>query len=160
VFRLVIAVLLLPLGCWLLTRPESNSDTTNAADSRLGDPAVTGLALVAGLVGGIYGIGGGSLLAPVLVGSGYLVTDVASAALISTFFTSCVGALTYAVIDLTGKPQAGPHWLLGISCGLGGLAGGYLGAALQPRLPRAALRRLLGAVATGLAVVYLVALLD
>jgi uncharacterized membrane protein YfcA len=161
VFRLVIAVVLLPLGIWLLARPEPRVDLTAeiAPQQLIGGQTVTGLALIAGLVGGIYGIGGGSLLAPVLVGAGYLVTEVAPAALVSTFVTSCVGALTYAVLDLTGRQQAGPHWTVGLSCGLGGLAGGYLGAALQPRLPRHLLRRLLGAVAAGLALAYLIAAL-
>jgi uncharacterized protein len=155
-FRFVIALFLLPLGGWLLTRPEGETDG-ETSKPRLGDRTVTGIALVAGLVGGIYGIGGGSLLAPALVGSGYLVAEVAPAALVSTLVTSCTGALAYAVLDLAGKPQAAPHWLLGISCGVGGLVGGYLGAAIQPHLPRQVLRRLLGIVATGLAVAYLIA---
>jgi uncharacterized membrane protein YfcA len=49
-----------------------------------------------------------------------------------------------------------PQWTLGLLCGLGGLIGGYLGARLQPRLPEPALRFLLGALATALAVLYLV----
>jgi uncharacterized membrane protein YfcA len=45
--------------------------------------------------------------------------------------------------------------LLGLLCGLGGLCGGYLGARLQPRMPETALRLLLGALAVGLASLYL-----
>ena len=93
-----------------------------------------GLGFVAGLVGGIYGIGGGSLLAPVLVASGYVLSEVAPAALLSTWVTSCVGAATYAVMAVVGRQDAGPHWSLGLACGVGGLVGGYLGASLQPRL--------------------------
>jgi uncharacterized membrane protein YfcA len=81
---------------------------------------------------------------------------VAPAALLSTFATSCVGTLTYAVLNLAGQHQASPHWLLGIVCGLGGLVGGFLGAGLQGRLPKQALRRVLGALAASLAVAYLI----
>lgn len=51
--------------------------------------------------------------------------------------------------------EIAPHWTLGLLCGAGGLVGGYVGARLQPRLPEPALRLLLGALATGLAVLYL-----
>jgi uncharacterized membrane protein YfcA len=45
--------------------------------------------------------------------------------------------------------------LLGISIGIGGLAGSYLGARLQPRLPEGVLRGLLGLLALVLAARYL-----
>ena len=49
-----------------------------------------------------------------------------------------------------------PDWSLGITCGLGGLGGGFLGASLQPRPPEhVLLRTLLGLLAVGLAVVNL-----
>jgi uncharacterized membrane protein YfcA len=108
-----------------------------------------------GVVGGIYGIGGGSLLSPVLVGRGVPVNTVAPAALTSTFLTSVAGAATYLVlaISTTGHDIA-PDWTVGIVCGLGGLRGGYLGAHLQPILPERALRVGLGVLAVATAVVY------
>jgi hypothetical protein len=151
-FRVLVAVFLLPLGVWLIVRDQRSSQRTTAFTPRV----VTALGFFAGLVGGIYGIGGGSLLAPILAASGYLLTEVAPAALLSTFVTSCVGAATYAVVALTGREGAGPHWLLGIACGLGGLAGGYLGASLQPRLPQRLLRLVLGVLAIALAIAYLI----
>jgi uncharacterized membrane protein YfcA len=153
VFRVLIAVFLLPLGVWLLVR---SGPVEHVSDVSVGERTTTAVAFGAGLIGGIYGIGGGSFLAPILVGSGYSVEEVAPAALLSTFVTSCVGALAYALLDLTGQQGAGPHWLLGAVCGLGGLVGGYLGAGLQSRLPRQALRRVLGALAAALAVAYLI----
>ena len=68
-----------------------------------------------GVVGGIYGIGGGSILGPILAGRGILVAEVAPAALASTFMTSITGALTYAVLALidTGGSIA-PDWPLGL----------------------------------------------
>ena len=53
------------------------------------------LAAAVGCVGGIYGIGGGSILAPVLTGTGRLPSEVAPAALASTFVTSVAGVVTY-----------------------------------------------------------------
>jgi uncharacterized membrane protein YfcA len=151
-FRIVIALVLLPLGVWLLSKPRPGS----AHHPRIGPVLVSVMAAATGVVGGIYGIGGGSLLAPALVAGGYPVAEVAPAALASTFVTSCAGALTFAVLDAAGKGSAGPDWAVGLACGAGGLVGGYLGAALQPRLPRRALRLLLGAAATGLAVAYFI----
>jgi uncharacterized membrane protein YfcA len=151
IFRLLVAVFLLPLGLWLITK----SPPTETATPRLTAGALWVIAAVTGVVGGIYGIGGGSLLAPVLVGSGFVVAEVAPAALACTFITSCVGAVTYLVLDATGRASAGPHWAVGLACGFGGLVGGYLGAALQPHLPQRALRRLLGLLAAALAIAYL-----
>ena len=116
---------------------------------------ITGLGIGVGIVGSIYGIGGGSLLGPVLVGAGLPVTTVAPAALATTFLTSVVGVSTYGLLALTTEGPVSPHWPIGILCGLGGLVGGYLGARLQPRVPETALRVLLGALAVGLALTYI-----
>ncbi|MYY07775.1 TSUP family transporter [Streptomyces sp. SID4919] len=152
VFRLLIAALLLPLGLWLCART-----LRPARRGPGGEPSprtVTALALAVGVVGGIYGIGGGSLLGPVLVGRGMPVARVAPAALAATFATSVVGAATFALLSLVSDGTVAPDWFLGLSCGLGGLVGGYLGALLQPRLPDTALRLLLGALATTTGAVY------
>ena len=89
------------------------------------------------MVGGVYGIGGGSLLSPILVGTGLTVAVVAPAAIASTFVVSVVGALTYVVLGTVVTGPIAPDWPIGLACGLGGLLGGYVGARLQPRMPRA-----------------------
>ena len=150
VFRVVVAALLLPLGVWMLARRQPAARRTTLRNTA----ALIALGAAAGVIGGIYGIGGGSVIAPVLVGAGYAITDTAPAALIATFVTSSTGAATYALIDVSGHHQAGPHWALGIACGLGGLIGGYLGATLTPLVPAATLRRLVGALAISLAAAY------
>ncbi|MEY7978001.1 TSUP family transporter [Streptomyces pilosus] len=154
VFRLLVAALLLPLGLWLWLR------TVRPASARAPHPlsprTTTTLALAVGVAGGIYGIGGGSVLGPILVGRGTPVATVAPAALASTFVTSVVGAVTYALLSFTATGDVAPEWLLGLSCGAGGLLGGYLGARLQPRLPETALRLLLGTLATGVGALYAV----
>ncbi|MGW6536534.1 TSUP family transporter [Streptomyces sp. NPDC055051] len=175
VYRLLIAGLLLPLGVWLCARtllparrpgPAASpatepspagkpSPATQPSPAREPSPAgLTALALAVGVVGGIYGIGGGSLVGPVLVARGLPVARVAPAALATTFVTSVVGAATYAVLSLLGTGDIAPDWWLGLACGLGGLVGGYLGARLQPRLPERALRLLLGTLATTIGALY------
>ncbi|MFI7083467.1 sulfite exporter TauE/SafE family protein [Streptomyces anulatus] len=158
VFRLLIAVLLLPLGSWLCLRTLRRASRT-APEREPSARAITRLAMAVGVAGGIYGIGGGSLLGPILVGRGMPVAKVAPAALAATFVTSAVGAGTYALLSLTTTGDIAPYWSLGLACGLGGLCGGYLGARLQPRLPEAALRLLLGVLALGVGGLYAVQIL-
>ncbi|MDT3438950.1 MULTISPECIES: sulfite exporter TauE/SafE family protein [unclassified Pseudofrankia] len=153
-FRLLLGGLLLPLGIWLVARTLRTDRTSSAPPPR--PRIVAALALVVGVLGGIYGIGGGSILGPILVGRGMPVTVVAPATLASTFLTSVVGAVTYGLLALTTPGNIAPHWILGLACGLGGQCGGYLGARLQPRLPNTALKLLLGTLAMALAVLYLI----
>jgi uncharacterized membrane protein YfcA len=152
-FRLVAAAVLLSIGLWLIKRSliqhqRSYADLTPAQ--------TTGLAFVVGILGGIYGIGGGSIIGPILVGAGLAVTTVAPAALASTFVTSIVGALTYALLASTADGSIAPDWPVGIACGIGGLLGGYVGAHIQPQLPETALRLLLGSLAVAVGVMYLI----
>jgi uncharacterized protein len=152
-FRLVAAGVLLPVGVWLVQRSLSQTPERHTPFSA---QRITALALVVGVVGGIYGIGGGSILGPLLVGSGMTVSVVAPAALASTFVTSVAGAATYMLLALGQSGSIAPDWSVGVACGLGGLMGGYVGARLQPRMPETALRLLLGSLAVALAIVYTV----
>lgn len=105
----------------------------------------------------IYGIGGGSLLSPILVGRGVPVAKVAPAALVSTFVTSIVGAVTYMVLAVLAPGEnIAPDWTVGIAAGVGGLLGEYVGARLQPAQPDTVLRRLLGTLAIVAAALYVV----
>lgn len=167
-FLLVVAAVLVPLGAWLLL-PESRfladgmrpkgTTTSAAAARRVGEGRIVAMALAVGVVGGIYGIGGGSILAPILVGLGFGVAEVAPAALAATFLTSVAGLGTYGLLSLGGDGEIAPDWALGAALGLGGLGGSYLGAVLQPRLPELLLRRLLGALALAVGLRYVVSAL-
>lgn len=150
-FRVVAAVVLLSIGAWLLSRTLGSP----RAPASLSDRRIVVLALGVGVVGGVYGIGGGSILSPILVGSGLAVAKVAPAALASTFCTSIVGAITYAVLAVFASGSIAPDWTVGIACGIGGLIGGYLGALAQPHVPENALRLLLGALAIATGCLYL-----
>lgn len=151
VFRLLAGMVLLPLGLWLCLRRRDRP----ARPRELRSSTIVGLGLLVGIVGGIYGIGGGSLLGPILVGTGMSVTVVAPAALTATFLTSVVGVVTYGLLSLATTGPVSPDWALGVLCGLGGLIGGYLGARLQPHVPETGLRTLLGTLAVGLAITYI-----
>jgi uncharacterized membrane protein YfcA len=155
VFRLLIAVLLLPLGLWLCWRTMRPARIHPAA-AQPSPRATVALAAAVGVAGGCYGIGGGSLLGPILVGRGVPVATVVPAALACTFVTSVVGAGAYVVLVMTTTGDIAPNWLLGLSGGLRGLVGGYVGAHLQPWLPETALRLLLGILALGVGVLYAV----
>lgn len=150
-FRAVVAAVLLPVGLWLVV-----SRWIRSTSWRFGSAQITWLALAVGVVGGIYGIGGGSILGPILVASGMAVSEVAPAALASTFLTSIAGASTYVILALNTEGSIAPRWDVGVACGLGGLVGGYLGARLQPRLPERELRLLLGVLAVALSLTYAV----
>jgi uncharacterized membrane protein YfcA len=154
VFKLVAAAVLAPTGVFILRSTRGGG--TRRAWTPLSARTIRLAAFGVGTVGGIYGIGGGSVLGPLLVGSGMAVSEVAPAALASTFVTSVVGVATFAVLQLNAPGSIAPDWSLGVACGLGGLCGGYLGASLQPRLPEATLRTLLGLLAIGLAAGYVV----
>lgn len=153
-FRLFAAAVLAPIGVYLLARTRLRRTTATPQPRTPAASTIVGLAFVVGVVGGIYGIGGGSLLGPILVGLGLPLALIAPAALASTFITSIAGALTYAVLGLTHEGDIAPNWILGLSCGLGGLVGGYLGARLQPRVPETALRILLALLAIAIATLY------
>ncbi len=152
VFDLLVAALLAPLGLWLAaTRPARARDQP---PRHIPAPALILLAALTGCAGGIYGIGGGAILAPVLLGSGRPASDVAPAALASTFVTSVGGVLTFTLLSIHHGVVA-PNWPTGIALGIGGLAGGYTGARIQSRLPETLIRRTVGIIAIAIAARYL-----
>jgi len=154
VFDLVVAAVLLPLGTWLAaTRPRPSSPVTRPVQIPL--PFLIVISAVVGCVGGIYGIGGGSILAPILIGTGKPPAEVAPAALASTFVTSVAGVVTFTILSVHHHGSVAPDWPTGIALGIGGLLGGYTGARIQSRLPDALIRRLMGILVVGIAIRYL-----
>lgn len=154
VFDLVVAAVLLPLGLWLaLTRPPRTPGARRVWP--IAAPVLVVLSVAVGCVGGIYGTGGGSILAPILIGSGRRPAEVAPAALASTFVTSVAGVITFTILSLQQHLPVAPNWPTGIALGAGGLAGGYAGARLQTRLPELLIRRLVGVLVLAIGARYL-----
>jgi hypothetical protein len=157
VFDLLVAALLLPLGIWLAaTRGARNPapDQPTRPARHIPAPVLIGLSALTGCAGGIYGIGGGAILSPILIGSGRPAAEVAPAALASTFVTSLGGVLTFTLLSIREGPVA-PNWPTGIALGIGGIAGGYLGARMQSRLPDILIRRTVGILAIAIAAQFL-----
>ena len=118
-------------------------------------PVLILLAAAVGCVGGIYGIGGGSILAPILIGTGRPPREVAPAALASTFVTSVAGVVTFMILSIHHHGLVAPDWPTGVALGIGGLAGAYAGARLQRRLPDVLIRRVMGVLVIAIGGRYL-----
>ena len=135
VFDLIVAAVLLPLGLWLaLTRP-ARAGVADRPVRIIPPPVLILLSAAVGCIGGIYGIGGGSILAPLLIGTGRPPAEAAPAALASTFVTSVAGVITFTILSAHHHGPVAPDWPTGIALGVGGLAGAYTGARIQSRLP-------------------------
>jgi uncharacterized membrane protein YfcA len=111
---------------------------------------------IVGVVGGAYGIGGGSIIAPFLVSVCKLpVYTIAGAALMGTFVTSVAGGVFFTFAPAVGGQSAMPDWPLGILFGIGGLCGMYLGARAQKFVPQRYIKIFLAVVIVGLAIKYI-----
>ncbi len=106
---------------------------------------VFSLSFLVGIVGGIYGIGGGAIIAPFFVSILRLpVYTIAGATLMGTFVTSVAGVGFFqAVAPYYPSQSIAPDWTLGILFGLGGMAGMYLGARCQKYIPARAIKWML-----------------
>lgn len=108
------------------------------------------LAFVVGVAGGIYGIGGGAIMAPFFVSVfGLPIYTVAGAALLGTLVTSVAGVVFYWWLGV------GPDWLLGLLFGVGGAAGMYCGARVQKHVPARTIKVMLCLVILATAAKYI-----
>ena len=82
-------------------------------------------------------------------------SQVAPAALSSTFLTSLAGVVTFSILSLHQHGSVAPDWPTGIALGAGGLAGGYAGARLHARMPEKLIRRLLALVVVAIGIRFL-----
>ncbi len=119
------------------------------------------ISLVIGIIGGIYGFGGGALLVPVMVTFLRLpVYAISGAALLETFVTSLTGVVSYSVLSMlhsaTGNPAI-PDWHLGGLMGIGGALGIYFGARVQKHLPSRLIKSIIAVCIIFIAVRYILA---
>lgn len=121
-------------------------------------PGIFALSFIVGIVGGTYGIGGGSIIAPFFVSIfGLPVYTVAGAALMGTCVTSLAGVVFFqAIAPFYPTMSVAPDWTLGILFGIGGMCGMYLGARCQKFVPAKAIKWMLGAVITWMALKYVI----
>ena len=113
------------------------------------------LSFVVGIIGGAYGIGGGSIIAPFCISMLHLPAyTIAGAALMGTFMTSIAGALFYSIPLIVNNTSSMPDWPLGILFGIGGFAGMYLGARFQKFVPQQLIKTILGIIIVFLSIRY------
>ncbi len=116
------------------------------------------ICFLVGIAGGIYGIGGGAIVAPFFIAIvGLPVYTVAGAALMGTFITSVAGVVFYqALAHYYPHLSVSPDWRLGLLFGLGGTAGIYLGARCQKFFPARFIKAMLCACVLFVAGKYII----
>jgi uncharacterized membrane protein YfcA len=108
-----------------------------------------------GVIGGTYGIGGGSIIAPFCVTLFALpIYTIAGAVLLGTLIASLAGVLFYSLIPIHGS-VAPPDLPLGLLFGVGGFLGIYLGAKTQKHIPDRWIKVILGIVIIAVSARYL-----
>jgi len=118
-------------------------------------PAMLALSLAVGVIGGVYGIGGGAIIVPFCITLFRLpVYTVAGAALMGTFVTSVSGVAIYSLIPLNNGMTAPPDWPLGLLFGAGGFLGMYLGAKTQRYIPEKIIKLILALVILSVSAKY------
>lgn len=127
-----------------------------AHEYRVALPPLLGFSFLIAVVGTAYGIGGGSLMVPLLLTFyGLPMHAIAGATLTASFLTSGLALALYSVLPVPLGIAVRPDWWLGLAFGIGGLLGAYLGARMQRRIPRQWLSGFLALLLLGLALGYL-----
>ena len=112
-------------------------------------PILLFYSIAVGLVGGIYGIGGGAIIAPFLVSVFHLpIYTVAGATLAATF--------VIAISPLYPDLSIAPDWGMALLLSLGGLLGMYFGAKFQKCISPVLLKWMLVVILFGTVIAYFV----
>jgi uncharacterized protein len=117
-------------------------------------PRTAGIGTLAGLLSGLFGVGGGVVMVPLQM---LLLTQPIKVAV-----RTSLGAIV--VIAISGIIQHSLNnnvlWLPGLCLGIGGIAGAQLGTRLLPKLPDLVVGRLFRLLLLGLAVYMLIRAID
>ncbi|MCB2147215.1 MAG: sulfite exporter TauE/SafE family protein [Deltaproteobacteria bacterium] len=115
------------------------------------------ICFLVGIVGGVYGIGGGAIIAPFFVAVvGLPVYTVAGASLMGTLVTSVAGVVFYHVLaHFHPGHSVAPDWMLGMLFGAGGMFGMYMGARTQKYVPAKIIKGMLTLVILSVAGKYI-----
>lgn len=143
----LIALILVPIGSWLIVSSPTPSDVRPDVSRTLKPRVMFAISFGVGVIGGVYGIGGGSILAPILIALGLAIDRAASASLAVTLVTSVVGVITFTLLSLQSSENVAPDWMLGLFLGIGGLIGAQIGLSVRPHVSEVLLRRTLGVLA-------------
>lgn len=183
-FKLFVALVLLGIGIQLLRdifRPRIQAQTPDAETTsrpivevteqnlssvtytydgclyRFSVPKLFAFCGIVGLVGGIYGIGGGAIISPFLVSVFHLpIYTIAGATLIATSLSSVLGVGFYMLIaPFFPQLSITPDWGIAALLGIGGLLGMYLGARCQKHVPASLLKGMMLMVLLSTAGLYL-----
>ena len=140
---------------WL--NPQTLGYTFRGVTYQASTQQIAFISLIIGLIGGIYGIGGGALITPFFISLFNLpVYTVAGAALMGTFITSLAGVVFFQVLALFFPEIAvAPDWGLGVLFGVGGCVGMYCGAKIQAYIPARLIQTVLAASILFIALRYL-----
>jgi uncharacterized membrane protein YfcA len=108
-------------------------------------PALMTVCTGIGVIGGIYGVGGGAIVAPLLVSYFNLpIYTIAGATLMGTMITSIAGVFCFhAMAHLYPNLSIAPDWRLGLLFGIGGMLGMYCGARAQKYVPARLIKSIL-----------------
>ncbi len=122
--------------------------------------AILGFAV--GIAGGVYGIGGGSIVVPFLVAVfGLPVKSISGAALMCTFLTSGSAVVFFHFFaGLHPGMSVAPDWPLAVLFGVGGMAGIFLGTRCQKYVPARVIRGMLALIVLSVALRYAVAFFE
>ncbi len=154
-FKLFVGIVLLALALKLILKKRGARSEQAPRTGQWPMAPVFVIALLIGIVGGAYGIGGGAIMAPVLVALfGMPIHGIAGATLFGTLITSVAGVALYQFMPAPPGIETRPDWLLGILFGLGGAAGMYAGARTQKLIPQRSLEIGIALVLTLLALTY------
>jgi uncharacterized membrane protein YfcA len=63
--------------------------------------------------------------------------------------------VTFSILSAHQHGSVAPDWPTGIALGVGGLAGGYVGARMHARMPETIIRRLLALVVAAIGIRFL-----
>lgn len=63
--------------------------------------------------------------------------------------------MTFSILSIHHHGSVAPDWPTGIALGVGGLAGGYVGARLHARMPETIIRRLLALIVMAIGIRFL-----
>ncbi len=119
--------------------------TYQGREYRVSTLSIMLLSLIVGLIGGVYGIGGGAIIAPFFISFFRLpVYTVAGAALMGTMITSFAGVVFFqAMAPFIKNMAVAPDWQLGLLFGIGGFGGMYCGARMQRFVPARLIKSIL-----------------